>query len=103
MPHGPINHNRIIANNLLVQHYTMIMPKINGHGHVLILTDRACVDGRMYLQKRETVKEYTGGGPVGEPPMLKSDYCYLSNNIGDKIIEVRKRVCTLTEGVLCFI
>ena len=79
------------------------MPKINGHEHVLILTDGACVDGRMYLQKREIVKEYTSGGPVGEPPMLKSDYCYLSNNIGDKIIEVRKKVCTLTEGVLCFI
>ena len=81
----------------------MIMPKISGHEHVLILTDRACVDGRMYLQKRETVKEYTDGGPVGEPSMLKLDYCYLSNNIGDKIIEVRKRVWTLTEGVLCFI
>jgi hypothetical protein len=79
------------------------MPKISGHGHVLILTDRAYVDGRMDLQERETVKECTGGGPVGDPPMLKSNYCYLSSDISDKNIEVRKSECTLTEGVLCFI
>jgi hypothetical protein len=66
------------------------MPKISGHGHVLTLTDGAYTDGRMYLQKRETVKECTGGGPVGEPPMLKSDACYLNKNIYSKSIEVRK-------------
>ena len=79
------------------------MPKINGHRHVLILTDGAYVDGRMDLQERETVKECIGGGPVGEPPMLKSNYYYLSSNISDKNIEVRKREYILTEGVLCFI
>ena len=67
------------------------MPKINGHGHVLILTDEACVDRRIYLQKRETVKECTGGGPAGEPPMLKLNDCYLDSNINDKSIEVRKK------------
>ena len=59
----------------------LIMPKISGHGHVLILTDGSCVDGRIYLQKRETVKECTGDGPVGEPPMLKSNDGYLNSNI----------------------
>ncbi len=39
------------------------MPKTSGHRHVLILTDRAYVDGRMDLQERETMKECTGGGP----------------------------------------
>uniref|UniRef100_A0A2N9H2D6 Uncharacterized protein n=1 Tax=Fagus sylvatica TaxID=28930 RepID=A0A2N9H2D6_FAGSY len=63
------------------------MSKISGHGHVLTLTDGTYVDERMYLQKRETVKECTGGGPVGEPPMLKSDACYLSSNISDKSVE----------------
>jgi hypothetical protein len=48
----------------------LIMPKISGHGHVLTRTDGAFTDGRVYLQKRENVKECTGGGPVGEPPML---------------------------------
>jgi hypothetical protein len=79
------------------------MPKISGHGHVLILMDGTYVDGRMYLQKRETVKECTGGGPVGEPPMLKSDDCYLNSNIRDKSVEVRKRECTLIQEALCFI
>ena len=51
----------------------MIIPKISGHEHILTLTDGAYTGGRMYSQKRETVKECTGGGPVGEPLMLKSD------------------------------
>ncbi len=71
------------------------MSKISGSGHVLTLTDGTYDDGRMYLQKRETVKECTGGRPVGEPPILKSDACYLSSNISDKSVEVRKRECTL--------
>ena len=79
------------------------MPKISGHEHVLILTDGAYVEERMDLEERETMKKCTGGGPVGELPMLKSNYCYLSSNISDKNIEVRKIECTLTEGVLCFI
>jgi hypothetical protein len=76
------------------------MPKINGHGHVLILTDGAYVDGRMDLQKRETVKECTGGGPVGKPPMLKLNHCNLSSNVNNMNIEVRKRECTLIREVL---
>jgi hypothetical protein len=40
--------------------------------------DGACTDGQMYLQNREKVKECTGGGPVGETPMLKSDGCSLN-------------------------
>ena len=71
------------------------MPKINGHGHVLILIDETFVDGRMYLQNREKVKECTDGGPVVEPLMLKLDACSLNSNSNDKSIEVRKRVCTL--------
>jgi hypothetical protein len=46
----------------------------------------------VYLQKRETMKECIGGGPVGESPMLKSDPCYLDSSISDKSVEVRKRV-----------
>jgi hypothetical protein len=46
-------------------------------------------------KKRETVKECTGGGSVGEPPMLKSDARYLNSNICDECVEVRKKVCTL--------
>ncbi len=64
---------------------------------------RLNLDVWMDLQEREIVKECTGGGPVGEPPILKSNYCYLSSDISYKNIEVRKRKCTLTEGVLCFI
>ena len=79
------------------------MPKISGRGHVLILTDGACVDGRIYLQKRETMKECTGSGPVGELPMLESNDCYLNSNISDKSIEVTERECTLIQEVLCFI
>jgi hypothetical protein len=71
------------------------MPKISGHGHVLTLMDETCTGGRMYLQKRETVKEGIGDGPVREPPMLKSDARYLDKNIGSKNVEVRKRMCTL--------
>ena len=69
----------------------LIMPKISGHGHVLILTDGAYVDRRMDLLKRETVKECTGSGSVRKPPMLKLNYCNLSSNASDKNIEVRKR------------
>ena len=35
--------------------------------------DEDHTDGRVYLQNREKVKGYTGGGPVGEPPMPKSE------------------------------
>ena len=73
----------------------MIMPKISGHEHVLILMDETYVGGRLYLQNRETMNEGTGGGPMVEPPMLKSDFCYLNNTINDKSAGVRKRVCTL--------
>jgi hypothetical protein len=83
--------------------FYMITPKISGHGHVLILTDGACVDGRIYLQKRETMKECTGGGSMGEPPIIKSNDCYLNSNIRDKSIEVRKRECTLIQEALRFI
>ena len=79
------------------------MPKINGHGHILILTDGSCVDGRIYLQKRETVKKCIDDGPVGEPPMLKSNDGYLNSNIWDKSIEVRKGECTLIQEALRFI
>jgi hypothetical protein len=47
--------------------------------------------------------ECTGGGPVGEPQMLKSDACYLNSNIRDKSVKVRKRECTLIQETLCFI
>ena len=53
----------------------MIMPNISGHEHVLILMDEAYFDGRMDLQKREIVKEYTGGRLVGKSPMLMLDHC----------------------------
>ena len=69
--------------------YKVIMPKFSGHGHVLTWTDGVFTDGRLHLQKRETVKEYTGGGPVGEPLMLKSDACDLKD-IYSESIEVRK-------------
>ena len=46
-------------------------------------------------KKEEIMKESTGGGPVGEPPMLKSDACYLNNNIRDGSVESEKRMCTL--------
>jgi hypothetical protein len=36
------------------------------------------------------MKECTGGGPVGEPPMLKSDARYLNKNIYSESVEVRK-------------
>jgi hypothetical protein len=52
----------------------MIMPKISGLGHVLILMDGVCFERRMDLQKREIVKECIGGKPVGESPMLKLNY-----------------------------
>ena len=95
-------NNRLIDLCLIFRvGWTLVMPKISGHGHVLILTDEACIDGRIYLQKREIVKECTGSGPVGEPPMLKSNDCYLNSNIRDKSIEVRKRECTLIQEVLC--
>ena len=71
------------------------MPKISGHGHVLTRTDGACTDGRVYLQNKKNVKECTGGGPVGEPPMLKLNVCYLEQNINSESVEVRKRVCIL--------
>jgi hypothetical protein len=48
----------------------------------------------MYLQKRETVKECTGGGSVGEPLMLKSDTRYLNKDIYSESVEVRKE-CVL--------
>ena len=78
------------------------MPKISGHGHVLTLMDGTCTGGWMYLQKRETVKEGTGGGPVREPPMLKSD-ANLDKNIGFENVEVRKRMYTLVWEALSFI
>jgi hypothetical protein len=81
----------------------LIMPKISGHGHVLILTDGAYVDGRMDLQKRETVKGCTGGGLVTKPSMLKSNHCNLSSNVYNMNTEVRKRECILIREVLCFI
>ncbi len=65
--------------------------------------DGACIDGRVYLQKKETVKGCTGGVPVKEPPMLKSDVRPPNQDISFESIEVRKRVCTLFEGFLCFI
>jgi hypothetical protein len=34
--------------------------------------DEARSDGRVYLQNKEKMKGYTGGGPVREPPMPKS-------------------------------
>uniref|UniRef100_A0A2N9ERF1 Transposase (putative) gypsy type domain-containing protein n=1 Tax=Fagus sylvatica TaxID=28930 RepID=A0A2N9ERF1_FAGSY len=40
--------------------------------------DEARTDGRVYLQNREKVKGYTGGGPVGEPLMLKSEFILAS-------------------------
>ena len=43
------------------------------------------------------MKERTGGGPVVEPPMLKSDGCYRNGNTSDKSIEVRKRECSEKE------
>ena len=79
------------------------MPKISGHGHILILTDEAYVDGRMDLQKRETVKGCTGGGPMRKPPMLKSNHCNLSSNVYNMNTEMRKRKCILIQEVLCFI
>jgi hypothetical protein len=71
--------------------YILIMPKISAHEHVLTWTDGSFVDGRMYLQERETMKECIGGGLAGEPPMLKSKDCYLNSSINDKSIEVRKK------------
>ncbi len=71
------------------------MSKISGPRHVLTLTNGTYVDGRMYLQKRKIVKERIDGALVGEPPMLKSDACYLSSNISDKSVNMRKRECTL--------
>ena len=68
----------------------LIMSKISGHRHVLTLRDGTYVDGRVYLQKRDIVKKCTGSGPAGEPPMLKSDVCYLNSNFNDKSVEVRK-------------
>ena len=79
------------------------MSKISGHGHVLILMDGANVDGRMDLQKRETVKECTDGGSVVKPLMFKLDYCNLSSNVNNVSIEVRKRMYPLIREVLCFI
>ena len=79
------------------------MSKISEPGHVLTLTDETYVDRQMYLQKRETVKECIGSGPMGEHSMLKSNACYLSSNISDKSVEVRKRECTLIWEALCFI
>ncbi len=79
------------------------MLKISGHGHVLILTDGAYVDGRMDLQKRETVKGCTGSGPVRKPLMLKSNHCNLSSNVYNMNTKVRKRECTLIREVFCFI
>ena len=52
--------------------------------------DGVYTGGRMYLQKRETMKECTGGHPVGEPPMLKSDARYLNKNIYSESVKVRK-------------
>ena len=52
--------------------------------------DGVYTGGRMYLQKRETMKECTGGDPMGEPPMLKSDARYLNKNIYSESVEVRK-------------
>jgi hypothetical protein len=74
---------------MILLNYKVIMPKISGHGHVLTWTDGVFSDGRVYLQKRETVKEYTGGGPMGKPLMLKSDACDLKD-IYSESIEVRK-------------
>jgi hypothetical protein len=51
------------------------MFKISGQGYTLILMDEAYFDGQLDLQKREIVKEDTGGRPMGESSMLKSDYC----------------------------
>ena len=79
------------------------MPKISGHGHDSTLTDGTCIGGRMYLQKRETVKESIDSGPVGEPPMLKLDARYLDKNVDSESVEVRKRVCTLVGETLSFI
>ena len=79
------------------------MPKISGHGHGSTLTDGTYIGGRMYLQKRKTVKESTDGDPVGEPPMLKSNAHYLDKNVDSESVEVRKRVCTLVGEALSFI
>jgi hypothetical protein len=80
-----------------------MMSKISGHGHVSTWTDGTCAGGRMYLQNRETVKECIGGGPTGEPPMLKSDVRYLNQNIYSESVEVRRKVCRLFEEFLYFI
>jgi hypothetical protein len=74
------------------------MPKIRRHRHVSTRMDRACTDGRVYLQKKETVKGCTGGGLVKEPPMLKSDVRPPDQDVSFESIEVRKRVCTLFKG-----
>jgi hypothetical protein len=63
-----------VTNYLHCSKY-MIMTNISGHEHVLILMDEAYFDGRMDLQKREIVKEYTGGRLVGKSPMLKLNHC----------------------------
>ncbi len=68
----------------------LITSKISEHGHILTRTDGAYIDGRVYLQNKENVKECTGSGPVGEPPMLKSNVCYLERDINSESIEVRK-------------
>ena len=49
------------------------MPKISGHEHGFTQMDGTCNDGRVYLQNRENMKQCTGGGPVREPPILKSN------------------------------
>ena len=54
--------------------------------------DRAFNNERVYLQNKEMVNVCTGGGPVGEPPMLKSDFCSLNQSINFQSIEVGKRV-----------
>ena len=79
------------------------MPKISGHGHVLTLTDGTYINGRVYLQKRKTMKECIGGGSVEESPMLKSDVCYLDSSISDKSVEVRKRVYLDLKSSLLYI
>jgi hypothetical protein len=79
------------------------MSKISGNRHVLTRTDGACTDRRVYLQKRENVKECTGGGPVGEPPMLKSNTCYLERNINSESIEVRKECVIDFSGVVAYL
>uniref|UniRef100_A0A2N9EXQ6 Uncharacterized protein n=1 Tax=Fagus sylvatica TaxID=28930 RepID=A0A2N9EXQ6_FAGSY len=73
---------------LAVEHSTWITGQMERPLRLVMYSvNGTYVDERMYLQKRETIKECTGGGPVGEPPMLKSDACYLSSNISDKSVE----------------